>query len=234
MLEYLHTLELKTGWTLTRIAKEASLQHTTLTRFTNSQDHKFMLSSLTLEKLRKRFGFGPGEDPPAFDGLMHPTTSAGAREPRASFSSILDSMPRDIPVRNVSAEAEFALPDGGHAEALVFEPAATIRMVTRPAALEGVRGIYAFYVPGTAMSPRFRVGELIMVDPNRQPRIGDDVVVIIGEHEGRRSALLKTLAGADAEGLRLEQYSPPLQFGLPASRILALHRVVALEELLHG
>lgn len=232
-LDYLNALELVTGWRLSRIAREAGLQSTTLTRFVNSADHKFALSGRTLHKLRERYGFGPGEAPVPFN------PAARARSDRASDAQRryeTGSWPvrKDVPVHSV-AEAAFVLPDGETTEAMVIEPGYAGSFVARPASLEGAPNLLAFYVPGSAMDPRFRTGELAMVDPNRPPRVGDDVLVVIGQTErGARSALLKHLVDRTEDGLVLEEYRPHRRFLLPAHQVLAVQRILSLEEILRG
>lgn len=232
-LEYLGQLELVTGWTISRIAREAGLQPTTLTRYVNDPGHKSELSSRTLEKLRSRFGFGPGETPQP--QLRPPARQDRAAEQRAGFFGAPIPPPRDVPVYAITAEAGFALEDGEASEALVLEGVYSGQMVTRPASLEGQAGLFAFFVPGHSMDPRFRMGELAIVDPNRPPRLGDDVLVTVGRLEdGRRSVLLKTLVGVDAAGIELEEYQPRRRFRVPAHRVLAVSRILSLEEILRN
>ncbi len=47
----------------------------------------------------------------------------------------------------------------------------------------GDRGLYAMYVRGDSMAPRYREGELVYVSPHRAPRQGDDVVVHTKTHQ---------------------------------------------------
>lgn len=56
---YLKQVMFLTGLSPTALAKKAGIASSTLTRFLNSPDHKFTLSSTTLEKIAKATGINP-------------------------------------------------------------------------------------------------------------------------------------------------------------------------------
>lgn len=57
-LNYIRTVMTRTGWSASRLAREAGIASTTLTRALNKADHKFNLSLTTLEKIRAVSGIG--------------------------------------------------------------------------------------------------------------------------------------------------------------------------------
>ena len=53
-----------------------------------------------------------------------------------------------------------------------------ISMEIKPPRHANMRGLWSFPAVGEAMAPRFEPGETVWVNPHRQPRIGDDVLLI--------------------------------------------------------
>lgn len=49
----------------------------------------------------------------------------------------------------------------------------TVRMIVRPLALQGARDLYAIYLHGESMMPRFELGEVGIVHPTRTDASGD-------------------------------------------------------------
>lgn len=86
------------------------------------------------------------------------------------------------------------------------------------------------------MSPRYEEGDPAYVDPKRQPRVGDYVVVQLREEteegdERLRSALLKRLVRRTSTLVELCQLNPPMTFTVPAKDIYAIHRVIPWREI---
>jgi hypothetical protein len=232
--DYVRQIQLVSGLTFTQIARRAGLTPSTIVRPMNQADWSHAFSALTLDKLKREFGFAPGEAPVSYDPFRRPGEQARVAEAPPRIEARPLPPVRDVPLY-AAESATLALGEAGEVEALVLAGSYTGQLVTRPAALEGLRGVFAFYVPGHAMEPRFRLGELAVVDPNRPARAGDDVLVILRTGEGRRrSALLKRLAGADAAGLDLEQYCPARRFRLPAGQFESVHRILSIEEILRS
>lgn len=169
-------------------------------------------------------------------------TSAGrteAREIQKPFSSV--DLPKDVPIRGTAAGAEIEIEDGGRThriERTLVEPDPT-GFARRPPSLAGNRTVYAIYITGESMMPRFRPGDLSYVDPSRAPHIGDDVIVQFVDEpvEGAdpsevSSILVKELVGRTATHFELAQHNPPVRFKVEKRRVLAIHRIVPLSELL--
>lgn len=96
--------------------------------------------------------------------------------------------------------------------------------------------LYALYVAGTSMEPRWESGDPIYVDPKRPPAIGDDVVVYLmrpsGSERELEAVLLKRLVRRSASFVELEQYNPAMTFRVEMRRVKSIHRVIPRRELL--
>lgn len=125
--------------------------------------------------------------------------------------------------------------DSVEIEQTLFEPSNVIRYVTRPLALVGVKEAYAIYFVGESMLPRFRPGGLGIVNPQRPPGIGDDVVVQLTDLEGEIDTILvKTLKRSAPSFIELEQYNPPATFKVPRERVARMHRILDMADLWGG
>jgi hypothetical protein len=151
----------------------------------------------------------------------------------------IQSWRKDVPVHGTALGGDLALDAVTQAmqvEQTVLEFADTIEMVRRPPSFAGNRALYAVYVAGSSMEPRYEPGDLLYVDPRRPPAIGDDVVVQLRDGNGHDgddrviSALIKRLVRRTGAGVELEQYNPPLRFKIAGEHIAAVHRVVKLGE----
>lgn len=109
-----------------------------------------------------------------------------------------------------------------------FDPDYRVRMITRPPALRGMRGIYAIYFHGESMVPRFEPGEIGIVDPTRPAAPGDYVLVQInnGSSDDVVSVLVKRLVRASSSELVLEQFNPPTIFKVPRAKVARYHRIL--------
>ncbi|MDF0540812.1 S24 family peptidase [Sphingobium sp. H39-3-25] len=110
-----------------------------------------------------------------------------------------------------------------------------IGYLPRPARIPWDREVYALYIAGISMEPRYEPGDPIFVDVHQHPAIGDDVIVQLrGGPEGRVvAALVKRLVRRTASYIELEQYNPPQIFRLPIDVVARLQRVIPRREL-HG
>lgn len=113
----------------------------------------------------------------------------------------LDARDRGLPI--------YASAEGGK-DGMVYstEP---IDWMPLPSPLANVRGAFGVYVVGDSMEPRYEHGELILVNPAKPPRLGDDV--LLGNPlDGQTRAMVKRLVGRDALRLKLKQWNPPREF----------------------
>lgn len=134
-------------------------------------------------------------------------------------------LPRDIQVQGVAiggADGDFSF--NGE----------VIDHVRRPPGLAGTRGVFAIYVVGDSMSPRFEDGDLIFVHPGRPPSPGDDVVVELHGSDGTAGpCYVKRLLRRSASRVVLRQFNPPRDdIAIPARRIKMIYRILTSAELL--
>ncbi len=145
-------------------------------------------------------------------GLLLPGGEA-ALAPRPPLSD-----PRDlIPVRSAArggVEQEMFLQDG------------PIDFIRRPHSLSHVRDAYAIYMIGDSMTPRFRQGQLLHVNPFKPPAPGAGVVVT----KVNDAVLIKEFIRRGPTLLHLRQYNPDELIEIPLAEIRDVHTVVGLDE----
>lgn len=110
-------------------------------------------------------------------------------------------MPQDVPVVGTAA----CNTDNG----LFKLDSSIIDYVHRPPALLMTKDIYALYVEGDTMEPRFKAGDLVFVHPNKPVRIGDSVVVQIAKTiDEPIKAMIAVLAKRTSHEVFLQKYIP--------------------------
>lgn len=134
------------------------------------------------------------------------------------------SMPNDIEVLGTAA---------GSLLSGAFQIEGVIDYVRRPPALAGARDIYALYIEGSSMEPRYFPGDLVYVNPHKPPRIGD--VVIVQEVNGGPNAITASIGVLHKRGngaVVLAKHNPPdSQITIAGDRVAAIHRVLTTNEL---
>lgn len=83
----------------------------------------------------------------------------------------------DEPAPRPSAPC-YASRDGGAGVTVLYMNEPPVSSEMKPPRAVHIRGIYAFAAVGDAMMPRFKPGEIVWVNPHRQPRPGDDVLFL--------------------------------------------------------
>jgi SOS-response transcriptional repressor LexA len=150
----------------------------------------------------------------------------------------LADLPRDLPVKGTALAHDLSFDSDGEVEieAHMIGLEETIDRLRRPLILAGRSDVYAIYIQGTSMEPRFEGGDAIIVDTRRPPSPGDYVVVQLAEMDGeqdmRRMALIKRLVRRTATTVELQQFNPAVSFKVPQAKITAIHRVLSLADLL--
>lgn len=93
--------------------------------------------------------------------------------------------------------------------------------------------VFALYVRGDSMFPRFAEGDLIYVDPGRVSRIGDDVLIeLAGEAAGDPPfAIVKRLVARSASKITVRQFTPDREIVLATARIQRISRVLTTADL---
>lgn len=126
--------------------------------------------------------------------------------------------PRMIPVRSAArggSEQEMFLEDGP----IDHRPC--------PGFVAHVRDAYAIYVVGDSMSPMYRPGQLLYINPHKPPTPGRGIVIT----KSSRAVLIKELVRVTSYGLVVREYQPKTrEFTVPQSEIQDAHVVVGAEE----
>lgn len=103
---------------------------------------------------------------------------------------------------------------------------------SRPPELLGATQGFGLYVVGTSMSPRYREGEIVYVNPGK-PVTADCYVVVqlrpMQEGEPPR-ALIKRYVRRTSTKLILHQYNPDKQIELPLDDVVSIQRIVGSGE----
>jgi phage repressor protein C with HTH and peptisase S24 domain len=91
-------------------------------------------------------------------------------------------------------------------------------------------GLYALWVAGDSMAPRYVHGDLIFVSPSRPVRVGDFAVI---EQTNAKGAELwvKRVVGLTADHVEAEQYTPAARQRFLRGQITRLHHVLTTAEL---
>lgn len=107
-----------------------------------------------------------------------------------------------------------------------------VDIVLRPPGLENVKGLYALYVEGDSMSPKYEPGDLIYVNPHRPARPGDVVVVQDPLADGDDfEGYVKILVRKTADWLFTRQLNPDDELKFKVTPALRVHRVYTTAEL---
>jgi phage repressor protein C with HTH and peptisase S24 domain len=108
-----------------------------------------------------------------------------------------------------------------------------LHYVKRPAKFVGRDDLFALYVSGSSMQPRYFGGELIFCEARRAPVIGDHVVVEMHPTtDGIVPAYLKRLDAITPTMVKLTQYNPPKVLEIERKRIRQIVRVLTLADMI--
>lgn len=213
--------------TPSRLAKEARLAATTVTRPFKGTS-KTRISQPTLDKLRARFPDFPGWA--ERNGTVRSEVAAfGDRPFEEKFGSA--KLP-DIPLMGTALGIKTFDPEE-QIELTEVDADNVLDHLARPASLARDHEAYALTIVGDSMWPRFRPGRRVIVSPRAAISIGDDVVVqlrgVEGEADYRErvaAVLIKELVRRTASHIELRQFNPDVTFRIDAARIAKIHKVV--------
>ena len=136
---------------------------------------------------------------------------------------IPSAAPEDVPVLGTAA--------GSVAGAFRLD-SGPVNYVRRPPGLTGARGIYAVYVEADSMAPLHQPGDLRFVDPHRPPAIGDSVIIQIKARENAETeAYIKKLVRRNGSSVVTEQFNPPATVKFKTDHVVAMHKVLTVNEL---
>ena len=191
----------------------------------------------TLDKLLQAIGLTKAEfDAGARQTHKEPPPPA-VRAPRLAFRG--DDRPRDIPIVGTAecADIDFSSEDGiVTIEMIEIDMDNVVDYARRPVTLDNRRDVYAIFFRGHSMVPRYEPGEIAYVDPARQPRARDYVIVQLRKGEGEDAdrtitALAKRLVRVSGTFVELEQFNPPATFRIERKQIAHIHRIIPWDEM---
>ncbi len=135
------------------------------------------------------------------------------------------SLQRDVEVRGVAV--------GGDDSCFEFNGEVVDR-VRRPPGIAGASNVFAIYVVGQSMSPRFEEGEIVFVHPGRPARSGCDVIVELHGHDGDPGqCYIKRLVKKTPTRTVLQQFNPARDdIAFDNDNIRAMYRILTASELL--
>lgn len=109
----------------------------------------------------------------------------------------------------------YASAEGGNGEASLNK-GDIVEYRPKPLRYQSVKGLYAFYVVGDSMSPRIKRGEMIWVNPNREPSIGQEAVFFEKDDgTGESAIMVKEFRGARGSNYVAYQHNPSKEVLLP-------------------
>jgi len=151
-----------------------------------------------------------------------------------------ERMRQDVPILGTALGADRVVDDFAIEQSYLYSDE-IIGHAKRPVVLDGRADVYGIYVQGASMDPAFEDGALVFVEPNRPPRIGDNVVLYLrrrgdeqeaDDGESARMVMVKRLVRRSSSFYELEQHNPKAQFRIDAKDVLKVHRVIPYTELL--
>lgn len=146
--------------------------------------------------------------------------------PAAPKMPTYSSERRDVPVWGTTQGG----PNGSFEVYYDNEP---VDYVMRLPGIETARTVYALWVVGDSMYPKFEGGELIYINPSKPPSVGGYVVIKLKpNHDGDQPrCYLKRLVRRTAEKVICEQFNPAKEVSFPQAEIVSIHRVLTTAEL---
>jgi phage repressor protein C with HTH and peptisase S24 domain len=157
-------------------------------------------------------------------GVAPPNGPGNVRFADVPFPAI-GQLPKDVPVLGTVAGSELGK------GAFQLSPD-VVDYVRRPFGLIGIGEIYALYVEGESMSPKFEPGDLVFVHPARKARNGDYVVVQEPDNNnGEARGFIKRLIAVTTKLVRTEQFNPKATLDFVIRPGLKVHKVMTDGEL---
>lgn len=128
-----------------------------------------------------------------------------------------------VPVRGIAA--------GSHERGAFQFTGDDIDFVERPAALAGVRNLFAVYIVNDSMYPEHKHGDLRFVAPDRPARPGDTVLIEARDDpEHPEWAMIGNLISRGADYV-IGKLNPENEVQIPRGSVIRMHKVLTQNEL---
>jgi phage repressor protein C with HTH and peptisase S24 domain len=135
------------------------------------------------------------------------------------------NMPRDVPVLGIAV--------GGRDSDFTIVPGEVVDYVRRPPGIQKSRRVFAIYVQGQSMWPRFKEGELLYLSPDRPARGGDDVVIeMLPNGHDPGECFVKEFVRRTPSHVVCRQHNPATEVTYAADHVKAIYRVLTAAELM--
>lgn len=134
------------------------------------------------------------------------------------------AMPLNVPVYGVAV---------GGSDADFQMNGEVVDYVRRPPGLANARRVFAIYVQGDSMWPKYEAGDLVYLNPDRGPRSGDDVVIEMkpnGHKPG--DCFIKRLVRRTPTQIVCQQFNPAGELVYDVAQVKAVYKVLTAAELM--
>lgn len=213
------------GWSRERLSLNAGLSKDAI-RSIENRGPRASANMLTIQKLASVLEI----DVEQLVAVMPSTSAAAPRAPRVARGEVSPAdvqipfnLPMDLPVMGTAA--------GSSAGAFQITRG-VVQYVRRPPALMTVQGAYSLFVENDSMFPKFSPGDLVFVNPNRPPAVGDVMIVQVQTDEHAEiESYIKVFVGRAGDFIVAEQYNPQQQVRFRRETVIATHRVIPVNEL---
>lgn len=182
-------------------------------------------NEISMENLRAVSRFLGIDAEAASRGELRYTSDGSLSEvDRVTNPGPLQVGPRDVPVLGVTV--------GGEDADFSFN-GEIMEYVRRPPGISTLTNVWANYVIGTSMIPRFEPGELLY-SGGRPPVPGDDVVIEMFPEDGQKvgKCFIKRFVKRAGSQIICRQFNPPKDLEFNAYEIKQMTRIIPTRELL--
>jgi SOS-response transcriptional repressor LexA len=128
------------------------------------------------------------------------------------------TLARDLPIRGHTKAGK---------EGFFIDQGETWGFAMRPETLRGVAEAYAVRVHDESMSPRYEPGTVLLVDPFRQAKPGDNVIIQLSDGQAFVKVLLRRGGGVVA----CSQFNPKKTIEYKQTKVKSIHLVVGVDYL---